>query len=332
MKNRDQEARFDARTVRDTLYRTDFGSDLQDVSQRLPRPTVVQDADMWIRNEFRELVEHESPERAAKYMQSERVRNFLKAFPEQAGKFYDAAQAILKLEADRKAFESSAFARFATEDPETAIGKLFTMGNKVASARELVQKFQQDPTGEALEMLRAGVMRSFLDRTKFNPDTMNVVLSQRDVREMMQEIFSPPQMGRLDKIIRSARQLSDPAMMSRTKRTINAASTIFGRVIGAQLGRSVARRLGGGTVQTPAIFARALGTSVDNWVKGMPIQELIARAVIDPKFEKILWSKTPETIQEAEKFLLNLKSVVAATGVAGNELGLNPPPTPAEPK
>src|SRR5690606_11706800 len=90
-------------------------------------------------------------------------------------------------------------------------------------------------------------------------------------------------------------------------RQLSGASILISRVLAAQGGRAVARFTGGGTVQTPGIFAAAAARAAERATRTMQPGSLFVQAIMDPKWERVLMSREPRTTAEMRKFTKSMQ-------------------------
>jgi hypothetical protein len=138
----------------------------------------------------------------------------------------------------------------------------------------LVRKVKRDKSGEALKGFQQSVFDWILERSILTGEKgldghdkafvsgfkMTEFLKQKQVRAIIETVLSPEQQNRLTLAHNSAKKLDAFRRTGASAEGIIADSPAWildfiGRVGGAQVGRQVAGKLGGGTVQTPGAFA-----------------------------------------------------------------------------
>jgi hypothetical protein len=131
---------------------------------------------------------------------------------------------------------------------------------------------------------------------------MKVLITEPKMDRTLNVIFDRAQRTRLDRIIEIGVRVEngDEKMLRRFARK---GLNIIARVFGAQLGRTIARFGGGGTVQTPGIIAGVTKDWLVDALRGISVPELMARAVLDPKWEKVLLSRVPENPREIRRMI-----------------------------
>ena len=168
---------------------------------------------------------------------------------------------------------------------------------------ELVKQARRDPSGEALEGLKMG----FGDWLLRNSETsatdaageafvsgrkLMKLLRNPRVNKAMVPIFSTGERGRMLRAARTAVLLENAARSGAATEGIigdvpSGLVTLVGRVIGAQVGRVVARRTGGGTVQTPGIIASRVKQALESGVTD-PAKKLLVAAIGDDSLFRAL--------------------------------------------
>ena len=317
-------ANFDPGTMQNVLNNTKFGPALADVGTRMNTPEVETRASQWVNNMFREkaaALDATGAGKGAKFLGQEKLQRFMAAFPKLAGRMNDVKNTLTDQMTARQTYLDSAFNRFAMEpNAQQAINHFFTGKDPAGFAKHIVDQFSQDTSGEAINQLRAGVLHEFVARSKLNPNIMEKMLQQQNTRNMLSTVLSSGQMSRMSKIIRTAIEIQDVSKQPLARRVAEKGLFITSRVVGAQIGRTISRLAGGGTIQVPQIFSNASKNLAMSWYKGMPTEELFVRAMIDPKWEKVLLSKAPETFNDLRMSVDSMKALLAGSSAAMYEL------------
>ncbi len=246
------------------------------------------------------------------------VRNneaILDQFPDLRSQLIDAStaqelatrtQAILtarkKTLQDPRISESARFLK--SSDLGLEIESIFKSNNPARTAKELIQQARKDPTGEALEGLKGGIVDFMLEKSSigaFN-EAGEQTLSGRTLLNftkrnsgVLSQVFSPEEMSRMDRI---GKELAKIEVFENTKAGgkepelkdfASSALRLLSRVSGAQAGRWVAGATGGGTVQTPGIFSERFRAFATRLTKDRA-QQLIHDAITskDPRLLKSL--------------------------------------------
>lgn len=269
--------------------------------------TMVKNAEDSIRAGFREAVDKGGPAAGVKYQQQR--EHGIKALATVSGELELAASKVKTSLDVKQTIEKSAFARFAQTDPEKAVARIFADKNPAEVARQLVRNFSGDP--DALEGLRNAVLTELLyNRAKNDPVRMRELLNSSRVGDLMSEILSSDQMRRLNKIVSDSIRLTTGEDKS-LKSKLATPFTIFGRVIGAQMGRFVSRHTGGGTIQVPGIFANATAKQFERIFASTKPSDMMTLAILDPHWEKMLYSRLPTTTKDMKAAAVNYRRLYA---------------------
>lgn len=236
----------------------------------------------------------------------------------------------------RKDLEASALAKVVSRDGGEALSadaiaeRIFKSDSPYAAARQLRRVAARDTSGAALRGLQnlmiEGLWRRAGARVEVSAGPLNVmqgsqgVVSPTNIRAALQRpglhralehVLGEQPMNRLTEMVDMAVRIEkgDTRLIRRLK---EGASTIFARVIGAQVGRNVAALTGGGTVQTPGITAGVMGRLVERYWAGPDAGDLLSAAVMDPKVYTILKSKVPQGVDQARVLANKMRRAIAA--------------------
>lgn len=295
--------------VMDGLVRDSRGGrELADIGTNLD-PAVRSNAEQFIRERFREVADAD-PTKGEKWLNSPATQRFIKAFPELDKEAADITNSLRSVLDDQKAFNDSAFIRAAKDEgPQVAVGRLFTSANKVVDARNLMRRLDGDPAAQ--EALQDALVREFLNRASVDPSRAMNLFRTKDTTAMMGEILPSGRLGRLQRITAAAeRQLAGSGSVSSEvyRQTVGRAS----RILGAFVGRWINSASGsGGTIQVPGQTADAAFAMQNSLMKDFSPQDLFANAVADPRWERFLMQRTPETRQEWERTFRQMRALIA---------------------
>ena len=173
--------------------------------------------------------------------------------------------------------ERAAATRFIQQTPEKIFDSVIDQYNPDLVAREmrtLMHKTKKDASGEATKGLQQSVFDWILNRSlmkgEVNVDVntqsffsgwqMTQLMKKPQTKAIIEAILTKEQQNRLKLVQNSANKLdlirkSRPAVGGIISDTPGWILEFIGSVAGAQIGRVVAGKLGGGTVQTPHAFA-----------------------------------------------------------------------------
>ena len=213
-----------------------------------------------------------------------------------------------KLATETKSIEETA--KKALSDPKISLAAMFlkmsSMDDVVNSilkspkaakmTAKLVELSKHDPSGKALEGLRGGFIEKILDKSStggFN-DAGERILSGKALlnfvnRESpaLSHVFLPEQMSRMRSIGRELAKLEKFTKMTpdsvgvQMQDIASSGLQLLGSVGGAQFGRMVSKATGGGTIQTPGIFASRF-RKIATFLSRDKALQLIQDAITDP--------------------------------------------------
>lgn len=218
------------------------------------------------------------------------------------------------------------------------MARIATSQNPSATAEQLIRQARRDPTGKALDGLRTGFSEFLMKKaegTLPNGDTfisgraLRAALRDPNIKSMMKKFFpTDVQQKRLNTIINTAVRLEMGITARASKEGIigdapGALVELVGRIGGAQAGRWIASRTGGGTVQTPGIVASKVRTLMHQGVND-PAQKLLVASINDEKLFRALLIDTSRP--QGERFARTQLNAWAATltGIPFKESGNNP--------
>lgn len=164
----------------------------------------------------------------------------------------------------------STSAQFLKTDIGNEVATIFKSSNPTRMTSQLVRQARKDPTGEALEGLKGGFVDHILEKSSLGPfnELGEQTLSGRALlgfvnknRGALRQVLEPEQITRMEKIgqelakLESAEKLKGAAPEIDLKDITSNVLRLVSRIGGAQIGRIVAGKTGGGTVQTPGIIS-----------------------------------------------------------------------------
>lgn len=193
---------------------------------------------------------------------------------------------------------------FIKAPPGEEIERVIATARPAEAMEELLEMARRDPTGHAVEGLKAAFMdflkrRSELtsgldveDRPFVSGARLSRLLDDPEVLDAMKGLFKREELRRISKVKQTAIQL-DRARAARgaDEGIIGDAPgvvvSMMGRILSAQFGRVIAGQTGGGTVQTPGIMASQAQKILQSGVKD-PASRLLTDAIRDEKLFKSL--------------------------------------------
>lgn len=253
-------------------------------------------------------------QKAAQDMEPATAQKFIKANQEQiaplakvSAELQKVSETLTTIVEDRKILEKSALARFVKMDPQKAIQRVWNDPNPSVVSKDLIKTFQGDE--EALEGYRAGLMDELFSRTKMDPNRMLEHLDTPKLRRLFEATFSEEQMTRLSRMVTLTAKLQN-GNKDDLKAHFLPTARIIARILGAQVGRVIGRLTGGGTIQTPGIISQYAQSGVVKALKGFDPKWLLSKAVLDPKWEQLLYSRMPWNTKDLQNTLALVRKVV----------------------
>jgi hypothetical protein len=161
---------------------------------------------------------------------------------------------------------------FINAPPGQEIERVVATSRPKEAMQELMEMASQDPTGKAAEGVKAAFLERLLRRSEMS-NSLDVsdtpfVSGQRMSRELedpqilaaMQGLFSRDEMRRIERIRQTALLLDRARNVKSSAEgvigdTPGVITSTLGRILSAQMGRVIAGKTGGGTVQTPGIMS-----------------------------------------------------------------------------
>jgi hypothetical protein len=206
---------------------------------------------------------------------------------------------------------------------------------------EIIRQAGRDNTGEALQGLKTAFGDYLLQQASTRTATttgdfivsgasLKRLLGQDKISRMAQELFSPDELKRLDEIVSIAGKLEKAvAAKARPEGVIADRPAVIMQalagIVGAQLGRQTAKATGGGTVQTPGIFANLFRNALAKRVQD-PARRLIFDAIQDKDLFAALLRGNTKADQKFVKQQLNAWLVsIGAEQLEDSEFGPDTP-------
>ena len=207
----------------------------------------------------------------------------------------DRAEGLARRLADPKISRAAIFLK----DPlEGAMARIAKSQKPAEAMTEIVRQAGRDPTGDAVKGLKTAFGDYLLQQSAMGRATVEgeFVVSGQALRRILKEgptadmaktLLSPAEQKRLQEMVDVAIKI-EKAIAARARPEGIIAdrpamfSSMIARIVGAQLGREVAVRTGGGTVQTPGILSNLFNRLIANHVRD-PGRYLLINAMQDEK-------------------------------------------------
>lgn len=262
-----------------------------------------------VRTLFREAMD-QSPQKGVAW--SARNDEVIKGLGKVHGELNFAAQKVAAALAEQKAVKASALARFAETSPDAAVKNIFSQKDPAGTARQLMISFRGDP--DALEGLRNQVLKEFIyERGKTNPNLMQKMMMEPRMENLLQVTLAPDQYNRLKRMVDTAVKIG-----VEDERGFRAAISAPAKTTGSLVGAFLGRRLNTGTLQAPQIFSNRMGKLVERTLGATDPQDMLAQAVLDPNWEKLLYSRIPSTTKDMKKAETHYRRMFAIMDTSRN--------------
>lgn len=243
-----------------------------------------------------------SPQKARRFVQQnerilDRYPDLKRAFSsaEEGQKVADrVTQTAIRLKKNLQTPSKSYTSRYLSGDVDDEIETLFKARNPTAMARELKRQVSKDDSGQALSGLKGAVLDNLTRRARtVDPEgyewlrgsALRDALGDKRSQQALKTVFSDTEYKRLQRIASELSRMEQargrlPSVGGPIEDLPNSILSTMAQVIGAQAGRQVAEKTGGGTVQTPGIFAGRLKGFLERMTSDRA-EQLIRDAVRD---------------------------------------------------
>ena len=244
-------------------------------------------------------------------------RSAIESFADEALKLQGVADELAAAQAAKLGAQKGALARFAAQDPQVGIKRVFSSANPAETATEIMSRLKGDP--EALAGFQNEILAELFRRNGFSAQRLKGEISGGRVLRLIETILPKKTLERLKGIVDIAAGVETGEL-----RVPNVRQPVLGQVlglaarfIGARLGAKVAA-VGG---QTPTIQQTGAAAT---FFKGFVLRrqgkidpaDAFALAVADPAFEKIMLTKVPLTAKELIAMNRSVRAIVATEAAA----------------
>jgi hypothetical protein len=215
-------------------------------------------------------------------------------------------QAMKSAHVDYKALMSSNLSKALGVDGDKAINTIFTGGGVGANkAQELLAATAHNPA--AHEALQYGIMMKFFQRTlgaditQKQPGLLALQKARAEItnpstRDVYKLVLGPDKFKRLEAIVGNAENVAN----AQNVRHVLPAGYLV-RSISAMFGAKVGRSLGTGTIQVPGRVSNLFQNIASGFIgSAIPAPELFARALVDPRWEKVLHIRAPSSPKQVQ--------------------------------
>ena len=312
-------------------------------AERQELQALVTDTEDAVRSMYREAADAKGAAEGPKWFAKHEKQ--IRPLARVAAEIEHSASQVKTILERQKALDRSALNRFVEhDDPTKAIQNVWSGRNPVQSNAQILRAIGNDPA--AMRGYRVGMVDEFWNRSKMDPLASKKLIETPAVREMMADALGPDKWKRFRDNVNVAYQVAshNESKSGKVQNVAKKGSIILaaagtgaytgtfaeallpsamlvGGIVGAGVGRQVAHLTGGGTVQTPGIVASAFRRSMEKAFRGTNPQTLLAYAIVDPRMEKLLMSRLPETNEEMRIAVQRMKRLAVGLN-ASREIAL----------
>lgn len=209
--------------------------------------------------------------------------------------------------------------------PGQEIDRVIATSRPKDAMQELMEMAGQDPTGKAAEGVKAAFLERLLRRSELS-NSLDVndtpfISGQRMSRELedpqvlsaMEGLFTKDELKRIERIRQTAILLDKARTVKSSAEGVigdapGVVTSMLGRILSAQMGRVIAGKTGGGTVQTPGIMSSQAQKLLRAGVQD-PARRLLNDAIQDESLFRALLLPT-NTIERERAVRARLNSWV----------------------
>jgi hypothetical protein len=247
------------------------------------RRALIADTDSAVRQIYQEIAMAD-PKKGIKFVQAnEREIRTL------TGASADLQQSATRLSdalAREKLVGQSALQRFTKMDPQVGISRVWTDKNPAYVASGILARLRGDT--DAVKGFRTGILNELLSRTQGgNLVEMAKAVKDPKIDRLLKTVLEPDSYARLNKIVDLGAELAggnSQMLLRRIPFRGTVGIALAGRFFGALIGRE----LGVSTLQGQSVLANAGQKMVERVFKNIDPQTLFAKALTDPKWERLL--------------------------------------------
>jgi hypothetical protein len=294
------------------------GEQIAGIAGKLNDPEIMKQSEDYIRNRMgEEAAKAAGPAGVNKWLGKPEVQRFIKAFPKANAEMQQVQSDLTKALESQRTIQNSAFTKFASESPQTAISRVINGQHKVAAMKEIIGKMEADP--DALEALKSGIIENLMAASNNSPTSLKARMAANDMQPMLEQAFGSAGLARLNRTVDNAASLeTNGEALSTTlrKRGMNLATKIIAQhIAGPFLPK------GAGSLTAAGAVGRAAQDMVAGITAPQNASSLLARAFVDPKAERLLWSKIPENLKEATALTDQMRAFVSTLNGANQAFG-----------
>lgn len=257
---------------------------------------------------FREAGPGNEPMAAERFMKQH--RDSIKSLARVSTELNATTAELTHLAAKRDMINKGALARFTAAAPEVSINRILNDPRPEIAGKKIMTELAGND--QAIEGLRTGIIDNIIARSKSHPSRIQEFINQPRMARMLDEVFDPDMVARLRRITEAGVRLEKGDDTGKNWRQVFRPAVLLSGIIGAQVGRQVARFTGGGTVQTPGIAAGAARRFMEQMFRQHNPDFMLRNAIMSPRWEKLLLSRVPENSRSAMKMTKRMRRMISA--------------------
>jgi hypothetical protein len=285
------------------IKRQDPAQTLEAIHARIQSPEIQQGVKDYVTSTYQTIAAEKGPEAAVKWQRSPDTQRFLKQMPEFRAYMDAAGDGLNRAIDDADAFNRNAFIQKFDKDPRAAAKTIFSGADPNKVATDLMARVKGDDA--ATKAIRQEVAEAFLTRTNKDGDDLDALkastlmandLKSKPIREAMTTVLGADGMARLQKYVEYSKRFGQGTEGTGTSlvRTIGPGAFKIASLKWLPFGNVK----GGGAITAAGIKAKGAGFLFSKIMPTVDRSKIVAKALIDPNWEKFLYSKMPENRAE----------------------------------
>jgi hypothetical protein len=284
------------------IKRQDPAQTLEAINARIQSPEIQQGVKDYVTSTYQTIAAEKGPQAAVKWQRSPDTQRFIKQMPEFRAYMDAAGDGLNRAIDDVDAYNKNAFIQKFDTDPRAAARTIFSGADPNKVATDLMARIGND--NAAKSALRQEVAEAFLQRHTSKGDDMDALtaakqmandLQSKPIREAMTTVLGGEGMARLQKYVMYSKRFGEGT---------EGASTSLIRTLGPGAFKIASLKFlpglvkGGGAITAAGIKAKGAGFLFNKIMPTVDRSKIVAKALIDPNWEKFLYSKMPENRAE----------------------------------
>lgn len=244
-------------------------------------------------------------------------RSAIESFADEAIKLQGVADELAAAQASKLGAQNGALARFAAQDPQIGINRIFSSANPAETATEIMSRLKGDP--EALAGFTNEILAELFRRSGFSAKRLLSEISGGRILRLLESVLPETKLARLKNIVNigAGVETGELRVTGIRQPILGSLMGLAARFIGAPIAGRVAalggraptiQQTGAGATGAKALMLRLQG-KIDP-------ADAFALAVADPAFEKIMLTKVPLTAKELVTMNRSIRAIIATEAAA----------------